>query len=46
MVQAVCEEKSEFHVNRIKVEWPPLAVPLNKILVVGPWILTNGILVL
>jgi hypothetical protein len=26
MVQAVCEERSEFHVNRIKVEWsgPPL----------------------
>lgn len=21
MVQAVCEERSEFHVNRIKVEW-------------------------
>ena len=45
MVQAVCEERSEFHVNRIKVEWPPVAVPLNKILVVRLWIFTNGILV-
>jgi len=25
MVQAVCEERSEFHIERIKVEWggPP-----------------------